>query len=308
MSHFDRTACPLLAGCLLAGILAGPAYADDATPPQGLRVLSTGNSFHYYIPSMLKNLAQQAGIEGHVLVDYQGIGGSRVIQHWDLPDDQNKAKKALVTGKVDVMTMTPIFLPDEGIDHFVKLGLEKNPNMRFTLQESWLVFDQVGAPDNEPLYAKRKYNKKLDRNQRTVEEMRKEHAPVFKALEDHVRELNQRYGKDAVLIVPVGPAAILLREKIIGHQAPGLKSQDDLFIDPICHPSPVLQTLNAYCHFAVIYRKSPVGLPVPGELAKLNLPEADKLNRLLQELAWQAVMEHPLGGVKSAGQSGPAGT
>ena len=47
--------------------------------------------------------------------------------------------------------------------------------------------------------------------------------------------------------------------------------------------------------FAALYRRSPVGLPVPGQLAKL--PEAEKLNRLLQEIAWQAVRAHPLGGV-----------
>ena len=67
----------------------------------------------------------------------------------------------------------------------------------------------------------------------------------------------------------------------------------------MCHPSPVLQTLAADCHFAVIYRRSPVGLPITAELAKLKLPDGEKLNTLLQELAWQAVTEHPLSGVHS---------
>jgi hypothetical protein len=53
--------------------------------------------------------------------------------------------------------------------------------------------------------------------------------------------------------------------------------------------------LCAYCHFATIYRRSPVGLPLPAHLAQA--PEAEKLNRLLQEIAWQAVSEHPLSGV-----------
>ena len=42
-------------------------------------------------------------------------------------------------------------------------------------------------------------------------------------------------------------------------------------------------------------RRSPVGLPLPAQLAQA--PEAEKLNRLLQEIAWQAVSEHPLSGV-----------
>ena len=202
---------------ILVLVAAGPISAqaaDNAPPPKGLRVLSTGNSFHYYVPSMLKAMALRAGIQGHVLVDYQGIGGSRVIQHWDVPDDQNKAKKALLTGNVDAMTMNPIFLPDEGIDKFVKLGLDKNPNIRFSIQQSWLIRDQLGAPDTEVLYANRKYQK-VDRNTRTVEDIRREHATVFAALESHVRELNKQYGRDIVFIAPCAQAAILLREKII---------------------------------------------------------------------------------------------
>jgi len=288
----------LCLGVLLVAASATLQASIEAEAPKGLRVLSTGNSFSFGVPEMLKEMARQAGIQGHVLVEKQGIGGSRVIQHWDLPDDQNKAKKALLTGKVDVLTMNPIFLPDEGIGKFVKLGLEKNPNTRFMIQQSWLMFDQIGVPDNEPLYAKRTYNKRLDRNTRTGEEMRKVHAPYFRALEDHVRELNKKYGQDAVFIIPCGQAAILLREKVIAHQAPGLNSQDDLFLDSQGHASPVLATLGAYCYFAVIYGRSPNGLPVTAELAKMKLPKTEQLNRLLQELAWQAVTEHPLSGVK----------
>jgi hypothetical protein len=54
-----------------------------------------------------------------------------------------------------------------------------------------------------------------------------------------------------------------------------------------------LRALIAYCHFAVIYRRSPVGLTQP-QTWKLD----DQLNRLLQELAWDAVTHHPLSGVK----------
>lgn len=58
--------------------------------------------------------------------------------------------------------------------------------------------------------------------------------------------------------------------------------------------------LNAYCHYAVIYRKSPVGLPVPSILKTTKLGEdEEKLNRLLQELAWDAVTKHPLSGVQA---------
>jgi hypothetical protein len=43
-----------------------------------------------------------------------------------------------------------------------------------------------------------------------------------------------------------------------------------------------------------------VGLPMPTVLARANNPAWDQhLNRLLQELAWDAVTHHPLSGVEA---------
>ena len=73
-----------------------------------------------------------------------------------------------------------------------------------------------------------------------------------------------------------------------------------LFTDAVGHAKPPLQALVGYCHFAVVYRRSPVGLPLPAVLVRANNPNwNDTLNRLLQELAWDAVVGHPLSGVKA---------
>jgi hypothetical protein len=102
-----------------------------------------------------------------------------------------------------------------------------------------------------------------------------------------------------LFVVPAGQAVIALRERIIAGQAPGLKSQEDIFTDGLGHPKAVLSVLIAYAHYAVIYRKSPVGLPVPQALTNLKFSADDTsaLNRLLQQLAWDAVVHHPLSGV-----------
>lgn len=44
---------------------------------------------------------------------------------------------------------------------------------------------------------------------------------------------------------------------------------------------------------------SPVGLPVPPALKGVDDEQTPKLNQLLQEIAWDAVTEHPLSGVKA---------
>ena len=128
---------------LLALILVlGSASAQEkAVPVKGQRVLSAGHSFHVFMPGILKDVAKGAEIADHVQVDLQSIGGSRVIQHWELADEKNKAKTALKTGKVDVFTLSPIYLPDDGIANFVQLGLEHNPEIRVTVQEFWLPYD-----------------------------------------------------------------------------------------------------------------------------------------------------------------------
>jgi hypothetical protein len=276
--------------CLALILALGSAPAQDQAPPKGCRVLSAGHSFHVFMPGILKDVARGASIPDHVQVDVSSIGGSRVIQHWDLADEKNKAKAALKTGKVDVFTLSPIYLPDDGIANFTALALETNPEIRVTVQEFWLPYDTYDPS--------RKKVDGLDRNTLTGEELRRRHEPYFKSMDDHVRELNRKHGKSAVYVVPVGQAVIALREKVIAGQVAAVKTQAELFTDGIGHVTAPIQVLTTYCHFAVIYRRTPVGLPVPAALAKMKLPEEEKLNRLLQELAWEAATGHPLSGVK----------
>ena len=75
---------------------------------KGLRVFTCGHSFHVWVPGIVGDLCQKAGIPDHVQVGVSSIGGSRVIQHWDIAPDKNKAKEALQTGKVDVLTVPAI--------------------------------------------------------------------------------------------------------------------------------------------------------------------------------------------------------
>lgn len=285
----------LSAPWLLLTALATSLFADappTQAPPKGLRVLTAGHSFHVWMPALLGEIAASAKITGHRQVALSSIGGSRVIQHWDLADDKNRIKPALIAAEADVLTLSPIYLPDEGIEKFVKLGLQHNPRLRITVQEFWLPFD------DQALWATKAKGVVIDRDTKKIPELRAAHASYFQAMDEHVRALNADAGRSAVVVVPVGQAVLALREKIVEGKAPGVARQSDLFTDPIGHPRDPVKVLSAYCHFAVLYGRSPVGLPAPKALAKL--PEGEKLNRLLQELAWNAVTQHPLSGVTAS--------
>jgi len=265
------------------------SIAAESAPPAGQRVFVCAHSFMIYTAKLLPPMAEAAGI-AHVNAGQQMIGGSRVIQHWDLPEEKNRAKAALRESKVDVLTLSPnALMPDPGIDHFTKLGLEKNPTLRVLVQASW--------PTREGTTGKSFTNE--SRNAATNASLRAQrdahHSAWLVNLEAQVRTLNTTVGRNAVFLVPVSDAVYALREKIAEGRAPGLTKQTDLFRDDLGHPHPPLAVLVTYCHFAAIYGRSPVGLPVPASLK--DLPQADSLNRLLQQLAWDAVTAHPLSGV-----------
>ncbi|MES2658957.1 MAG: hypothetical protein V4689_10080 [Verrucomicrobiota bacterium] len=261
----------------------------------GKRVFSAGHSFHFHVPAMLEEVAKSGGFPAHQAVGKSMIGGSKSIQHWS--QQPNGIKDALQVGRVDVLTLTPIYLPDEGVEKFAELGLKSNPDFKVTVQEFWLPFDEY-----QPSY----YNAPtiptpltVDHDAATVEKLNAIHAKYFTEMDALVTEVNGKVGKPAVAVVPVGQAVIALRGKIIEGKAPGLKSQEMLFTDPLGHPTPALQLLVVYCHFAVIYQKSPVGLPVPEILSTFPPDVATALSTLLQQIAWDAVTGHPLSGVKN---------
>ena len=278
------------------------AEAQDQAPPannpplaepitKGLRVFTCGPSFHVWVPEIVADLCRLAEIPDHVQLGVSSIGGSRVIQHWDITPDKNKAQEALQTGKVDVLTLSPIFLPDPGIENFTKLALEHNPNIRVIVQPIWLRWDIYEPTTKRP--------EKVDHNAITGAELRQRHAEHFQKMDEHIGALNKQFGGTVLYIAPAAQAVIALREKIIAGQAPGLKEQEDLFTDALGHGKPPLMALVAYCDFAVIYRRSPVGLPVPAILKQAKLGDQEAaLNRLLQELAWDAVLQHPLSGLR----------
>lgn len=277
--------------CLTASV----THADDLLPPitQGQRVATCGHSFHVFTYKQVEEIAKAAGL-AHQAVGISSIGGSTVQKHWLVTEDKSAVKQVLKTGQVDVLTLSPIWLPDDAIEQFVKLGIEHNPALRITVQEYWMPNDEYNPV--YPLDTK----KKVDHNATDIANLRDATTRYAKDIEDYVRGINQRLGKDSVLIVPVGMAAVTLREKIIKGTAPGLKTQAELFRDNWGHATIPLQILSSYCHFAVIYRRSPEGLPLPNPIKALkDLSDDDKakLNSLLQQIAWDTVSHHPMAGV-----------
>ncbi|TLD72239.1 hypothetical protein FEM03_02460 [Phragmitibacter flavus] len=268
-----------------------PSFIPGA---KGIRVFVCGHSYMIFTAGMLPAISKSAGIP-YLDAGSQMIGGSQVVQHWNLPDDKNQAKMSLREGLVDVLMLSPnLLMPDEGINNYTKLGLEKNPELRVLVQASWVPRDGNNADF---------VNSQRDRvTQEQLQQMRdSQNQNWMVALEEQVASLNESIGKPTVFVVPVGEAVLRLRERIARGEAPGLKLQSELFRDDHGHPAPTLALLVSYCHFAAIHQLSPVGLPVPASIRQM--PEAKELNGLLQQIAWDTVSTYSFSGVKLGGDS-----
>lgn len=270
-------------------VVAPIALAQPASdPPKGQRVFIAGHSFHMPIVQPLGQIAKAAGIEDHKLAGTQSIGGSTSTQHW--ASEKNSPKTAIAAKDVDVLTLSPHhkLMPDPAIEKFAELMVENNPKGRVLLQASWMLSD--GQPKGFTA---------ASRDTADPAELRKVWAPYYDSLRKQAKEFNEKAKKDVVFVVPAGDALIRLRERVKKGEVPGIAKQSDLYRDVAGHGGPAMAVLTAYCHYAVIYGKSPVGLPVP---ESLRLPkgtgDVEKLNRILQECAWDAVQAEPMSGVK----------
>jgi len=299
----------LIGACVVRMLLLPACAADDPSRPapgDGLRVFVMGHSFHIFVADRLKPLADAAGISGHELVGRQMIGASSVLQHWDLPDDQNKAKAALVAGEVDVLTMSPNWMvPDDAVPLFTDLGLEHNPELRVLLQISWMAFDHwepIGSPNLwNPA---RKIGLNEERDGRPLDGPRAASAAIAAVIERQVADINRARGRRIIQIVPVHEAVIRLREKVADGAVPGIARQSELFTDPIGHGTPPVAALATYCNFACLYGRSPVGLDDGDRRLDRIHPE---LRPILQRIAWDVVTANPSSGVTRGRAVAPKG-
>lgn len=286
-----------------APLLFSDLKAQSAAPAepeglQGLRVFTAGHSLHWYVPDILAELASASGIQGHKIAGVQSLGVSRTIQHWNHQGGRNQARQALEAGNVDLLTLSPIQFPDEGIEHFVKLGLEHNPKMKFTVQVSW------GGPDIDNQDFDFSLLMTQPDREKTPEQLKTLNQKNEMAAQEQAAKINEQVGRQVVFLVPTSQALTALRTLIYNKQFPGLDKQAELFADNIGHPTAPLQVLNAYLHYAVIYGRSPVGLPIPSALKNAGKPQwnNEAFNRALAELAWTTVINYPPSGVKAAAQ------
>jgi hypothetical protein len=293
-------------------VFVGPGRVAPAAPAAGATPTATGPTpaaAPQINPGPLAALAAERGKAGHETLAVQMIGGSTPMQHWkqgDGDDAKNIAKAALVKGgpAVDVFTMSPnAIMPEPGIDLFGAFVIKTNPNARIMVQNSWSSWDgtgttpAVGGTGNAAFTAASHDQATPADLDRWMADLDKQPDGYLVRMRAQLDGINKKAGKQIAYVVPSATAVYNLRKEIIAGRVPGVAKQSEIFRDGIGHPQQPLANVVTYVWFAAMYRESPVGLQA---LVKKDDPTSAAREKLLQQIAWNAVVAEPMSGVKGA--------
>jgi hypothetical protein len=275
-------------------------YRTPLPPPDGpMKVFHLGHSLvGRDMPAMLAQLANhdhasQLGWGTPLRAHWEP---DEVIQGFDVENAHphfRDAKEALASGEFDAFVLTEMVEIEAAIDYFdapvylekwVSAALRGNPDIRVFLYETWHELDDpqgwLTRLDTDP-----------DRYWEGVLL-----AKAMAATPD----------TPPIYVIPAGRVMAELVRRVEGTEGVDvMASREDLFarldtgeIDPI-HINDLGAYLVALTHYAVLYQRSPVGLPA--RLSRADGTPADapgpELADLMQQTVWDVVSELPVTGI-----------
>jgi len=259
----------------------GGALSDD--------VLYVGHSLvSPTLPQMISDLVADSGGSAQ----FQVINGAPLIWNWEHSNEAQGVDARAVLPKGD----TEVLVIAEGgpiLDHATwsdssayallwrDLAVSSNANARVYLYEIWPSFEV------EPVVAA--WHDRIA-NERAI----------FEGIVDHVNA--ERSAGPEMHIIPGGQALARMQEEIEAGRVPGLVDIRDLFADDI-HLNYIGFYYMAMVHYAVIYSRSPEGLPhqlSDGRGGSFEAPSRELATRM-QELAWEVVRSYPKSGIVDGG-------
>jgi hypothetical protein len=247
------------------------------------------------MPAMLAQL-----VPGHSYASQLGWGAS-LHNHWtgDVPgfDTENTtsafkpAKTAIGSGLFDAVVLTEMVEIKDAIAYhdsaeylalWTKLARTANPNVRVYFYETW---HQLNDPDG--------WLNRID-------------SDLAQYWEGAIlRPAMAVDGVGTIYVIPGGQVMAAFVREIDAGRVPGMTKREDLFrkkedgTQDQIHYNDLGAYLMALTHYAVLYGKSPVGLP--NTLLRADGTAADapsvEIARKMQEVVWQVVTSYAPTGV-----------
>ena len=120
---------------------------------------------------------------------------------------------------------------------------------------------------------------------------------------------------DQVYILPTNAAMTEAANRFNRRELPGVQGlfkvisgkEFSIWRDQRGHLGPGFERLEGYVFYATIYGKSPELISEPIKFSSWNSNPSflsDELDKIFREIAWKAVVEHPLSGVADENRNG----
>lgn len=269
----------------------------------GLRILITGHSWVGPAHKTLPGIAGAADLSSHhqrAHLSGGATGAANAIWLKEFGKFERQPAKpiiipALATGEWDVLIWGS-YVEDkpEYFSQWIELALRHNPDMKFFIQDGW--------PRYTPAHHRAQKEIAMNQLETEMERMVKEYfTPGLSTLD----ELHP--GK--VRFIPAGPAVVELIRRFHAGKLPGfdcvsenLGGSRGVYRDG-GHLSRTsgAEHLLGYVYYATLYERSPTLIK---SAPPKGIPVA--IDQQLREIAWKAVVESPLSGVRDQNTDGIA--
>lgn len=265
-----------------------PAVETGTTspPPSGAR--SAANIFYlghsllgWDAPTMLGQFAEATDLTYRFDAAI-GIGANLSWQ-WQHPEraEGDNPATALNARPYDVLVLTeavPIRDQVQGANsvenalNFMNLAYAQNPNVQVYLYETW-------------------EHRNSDGWRQGIREVRTFYDRI-------VDGVNARFEGRDMLLIPGGQAIGALVDAIRAGDVPGVRNEGSLFVDDI-HLTPLGWYFIACVHYAAIFQRSPVGVPVRtmNRFETPFDPPPEGAAAVMQQIAWDVVSGEARSGV-----------
>lgn len=307
---------------IMAIYKSGPAVrgrtANDALsfpePADGiLRIVGTGHSFMVPGYTTLPAITQADGFEQPLCLHVGGgvTGSSRY--KWEQEngifefdgEPLPKLLAAISNAEWEAMIWGP-YTDDrpEFYTSWINFCAQYNPGMKFFLADSWPSLNQIrrvfkgeAIPESEAFFT-----------DEVLDQLAADNITTFTGLVKAVRESTD----EIIYILPTHAAMTEAARRFNRGELPGIEGlhtviggkERSLWRDQIGHLGPGFDRLEGYVFYATLYGKSPELISEPIKFnGNKSFPSA-ALDKVFREIAWKAVVEHPLSGVTDENKNG----
>jgi len=277
-----------------------------------LRVVGTGHSFMMPGYRTLPHICEAAGftqplhthtgggMTGSVRYKWEQENGIFQFDGKPLP----KLLAAVSNAKWEAMIWGP-YTGDrpEFYTCWIDFCEKYNPGMKFYLSDAWpapghvrKVFKLQANPESEAFFTEAVYD-----------QLSADAIAGFGGLVKTLRESTKE-----VYILPTHAAMTEAAKRFLRGELPGFKGlykviggkEPSIWRDPIGHIHPSLERLEGYVFYATLYGKSPELISEPIKFKNAPSFLSADLDKIFREIAWKAVVEHPLSGVADKNKNG----